>query len=148
MGMKGNGNGNGAKPTLVPQPHGGALLTGGVPGHRGGGGRPSNALREQMRSLLAMAQDEVVRRLQDWETELRDPGFQRRLKRMTKAQLIEFINENLPQTPLSTRELKEIMDVAGKYGIGVKHEVSGVDDGPLRFGVFALPPLDLDEEDS
>ncbi|MEQ1823540.1 MAG: hypothetical protein ABL949_13600 [Fimbriimonadaceae bacterium] len=30
---------------LVKQPHGGALLTGGVSGHRGAGGRPPNRIR-------------------------------------------------------------------------------------------------------
>ncbi len=29
----------------VKQPHGGALLTGGLPGHRGGGGRPSQEIK-------------------------------------------------------------------------------------------------------
>lgn len=30
---------------LVPQPHGGALLTGGVPGNKGGTGRPTSEIR-------------------------------------------------------------------------------------------------------
>lgn len=37
---------------LVPQPHGGALLPGGVPGNRGGTGRPQNELRAAMRASL------------------------------------------------------------------------------------------------
>ena len=36
-------------PALVPQGHGGAVYSGGVPGHRGGPGRPSSALRERLR---------------------------------------------------------------------------------------------------
>lgn len=36
----------GAIPALVPQPHGGALYAGGVPGHRGGGGRRPSAVRD------------------------------------------------------------------------------------------------------
>jgi hypothetical protein len=41
------------RPALVPQPGGrGALLSGGVPGHKGAGGRPPNALREEMRGDL------------------------------------------------------------------------------------------------
>jgi len=36
-------------PALVPQPHGGALLGGGLPGHAGGGGRPPSVLRERLR---------------------------------------------------------------------------------------------------
>ncbi len=36
-------------PVLRPQPHGGALFHGGVPGHRGGTGRPPSAIRERCR---------------------------------------------------------------------------------------------------
>lgn len=36
-------------PSLVPQPHGGALLTGGVPGNAGGTGRPPSAIRASLR---------------------------------------------------------------------------------------------------
>src|SRR2546427_8351809 len=36
-------------PALVPQAHGGAVYSGGVPGHRGGSGRPPSALRERLR---------------------------------------------------------------------------------------------------
>ena len=38
--------------TLVAQPNGGALLSGGRAGNRGGTGRPSNALRERLRGSL------------------------------------------------------------------------------------------------
>lgn len=40
-------------PEKVPQLHGGALYSGGVRGHRGGSGRPTNALRAAMRESLA-----------------------------------------------------------------------------------------------
>ncbi len=36
-------------PVLQPQAHGGALYRGGVPGHRGGSGRPPSAIRERCR---------------------------------------------------------------------------------------------------
>src|SRR5438309_3227482 len=53
-------------PALVPQAHGGAVYSGGVPGHRGGPGRPPSALRERLRGsfedrvsvLEAIADDE------------------------------------------------------------------------------------------
>jgi hypothetical protein len=35
----------GELPKLIEQPHGGALLSGGVPGHKGGGGRPPSLVR-------------------------------------------------------------------------------------------------------
>lgn len=37
------------RPALVPQPHGGALATGGMPGNRGGSGRPPSVIREACR---------------------------------------------------------------------------------------------------
>lgn len=51
---QGNGKGRAAElpahlPALRPQPHGGALFHGGVPGHRGGTGRPPSAIRERCR---------------------------------------------------------------------------------------------------
>lgn len=39
--------------TLIPQPHGGALLNGGVPGHPGGGGRPPSVVRSIAREAWA-----------------------------------------------------------------------------------------------
>lgn len=33
-------------PAKVEQPHGGALYAGGVPGHKGGGGRPPSVVRQ------------------------------------------------------------------------------------------------------
>lgn len=42
-----------APPAKIPQPHGGALYAGGVPGHRGGPGRPPSMLRELLRGSFA-----------------------------------------------------------------------------------------------
>lgn len=39
------------QPVKVPQPHGGALLSGGVPGHIGGGGRPPDEFKKLCREL-------------------------------------------------------------------------------------------------
>lgn len=44
-------------PKLVAQSHGGALLSGGMPGHKGGPGRPRDVFREE---LLKIAQGEGV----------------------------------------------------------------------------------------
>lgn len=43
---KTSGQTGGEAPVLIPQVHGGALLTGGQPGHKGAGGRPRNEVRE------------------------------------------------------------------------------------------------------
>lgn len=42
-----------AAPKKIKQPHGGALLSGGIPGHPGTGGRPANWLKEFCDDLLA-----------------------------------------------------------------------------------------------
>lgn len=39
------------RPALVPQSKGGALLTGGVPGHKGGGGRPPDEFKRILAHL-------------------------------------------------------------------------------------------------
>ena len=60
-------------PELVPQPHGGALLTGGVPGHKGGPGRPPLRLVEKLKSIREDpdAQDALHTAAKD----TKDPGF-------------------------------------------------------------------------
>src|SRR5205823_2592654 len=44
---------------LIQQPHGGSLLRGGLPGNKGGPGRPKEALREKMRQALDAAIDAI-----------------------------------------------------------------------------------------
>jgi hypothetical protein len=60
------------KPALIPQKHGGALASGGTPGHRGAGGRPSNdelkwlkkiitgpRMRRSLRKIVRTGRDEA-----------------------------------------------------------------------------------------
>lgn len=47
----------------VPQPHGGALNSGGTPGNRGGTGRPRSELRADLRALLDGPGREVLHRV-------------------------------------------------------------------------------------
>lgn len=51
----------GILPEKVPQPHGGALYAGGVPGNRGGPPRTDDMLRELARMELAKMVDHVIR---------------------------------------------------------------------------------------
>ena len=46
-----NGGNNGTGITKIPQPHGGALNSGGTPGHRGGSGRPPHSIKRRFRDL-------------------------------------------------------------------------------------------------
>ena len=52
----------------MPQKHGGALLPGGVPGNKGGPGRPSNELRGSLREIL----DVGLPHLKDFATGKKD----------------------------------------------------------------------------
>lgn len=63
-----SGRNSGRKPTgprLVEQPHGGALLEGGLPGN--GGGRPSSELRARLRGCLEARLNVVLEILDDPE---------------------------------------------------------------------------------
>jgi hypothetical protein len=56
---KGSGQKSAAKtPELVPQPHGGALLSGGLPGNPGGG-RPKDEFKSRMRELATRQETEA-----------------------------------------------------------------------------------------
>jgi hypothetical protein len=51
-------------PTLIPQPHGGALNSGGTPGNRGGG-RPSHAVKHALCGDLEIAHQRIRSLLYD-----------------------------------------------------------------------------------
>lgn len=52
-------------PAKIPQPHGGALYAGGVPGHRGGGGRPRSVVQQALVEGAAKAVPKLVAQLED-----------------------------------------------------------------------------------
>lgn len=106
-------------PHLIPQPNGGALMSGGTPGNKGGGRTP-NRVREEVRELLH----------EDGLAELRR----------------RFDKKNIRK--ISHQDFARYIDTLGKYGIGTKHELSGPDDGPLSHGVLLIPgAAPMQEED-
>lgn len=60
------------KPRLIPQSHGGALLSGGIPGHKGGAGRPPSELRERLRGTVEQRIPILEQILDDRETSTPD----------------------------------------------------------------------------
>lgn len=98
--------------TMVPA-HGVGNLRVGNPGNSGGTGRKPDEARRYFLELLNCAQEEAANRLTPEE-----------VKKMTDQDLAKFI------------------DVFGKYGVGTKATITGPDDGPLRHGIMAMPPLD------
>lgn len=105
-------------PTLIPQPHGGALLSGGVPGNKGGPGRTPNVIRQFMRGLLDGGLGELERR---------------------------FTPEEIAK--MSDQDLARYIDTLGKLAIGTKSQISGPDDGPLSHGVVVIPQIPEEEPD-
>lgn len=47
---------------------------------------------------------------------------------------------------MSTQDLAKLLDVFGKYSVGTKTTLTGPDDGPLRHGIMALPPLEESDD--
>jgi hypothetical protein len=73
-------------PELVPQPHGGALLAGGVPGNRGNPaskGPPKSAIREKLAAIVNDHGVDYVRRVLTGEEE--GATIQNRLDAFEKA---------------------------------------------------------------
>jgi len=97
--------------------HGQGLLRRGNPGNKGGGRKPDEVKRHFL-ELAHTGQMEVARRLQA-----------ENVRNMTDSDLAKFL------------------DVFGKYSVGTKHTLTGPDDGPLKHGIMALPPLENDQED-
>ena len=63
----------GPRPALVPRPDGrGALFSGGVPGHRGAGGRPPSVVRAAALEGAAKAVPKLISILEDKQAEDRD----------------------------------------------------------------------------
>jgi hypothetical protein len=113
---------------LVPQPHGGALLRGGLPGHRGAGGRPKEVLREQMRTMLAetlAAMHAALRgeRLsRDAEAGLLADPRVRALPLDVQRVVADAARTHL-SARLSHRELIQLGAELAKYGVGTQDEL-------------------------
>lgn len=94
-------------PTLVAQKHGGALLTGGMPGNKGGTGRPPNALRELARQ--EMERHDLIPHLAILGKTAQREGDQitaiTALARMAIPQQVD-VGEN-PESPLLTPDQRQ-----------------------------------------
>lgn len=93
-----NNSGAESGPVLREQPHGGALLSGGVPGNKGGNGRPPNEIR-------ALARDLGYRSMKIIEKEV--------------ERLEKLVAEG---KPLPINLVLQISDQANKYGLGERVE--------------------------
>lgn len=105
--MTDDANGKPVKmPKLVPQPHGGALMSGGTLGHRGGGGRPPSELRARMRDSL-------------------EENF--------------HVATEIAQNPDSSdSDRLRALDFLARFGLGLRHEITGDEQAPVQLDVGAL----------
>jgi len=95
---------------LVPQKHGGALLKGGVPGHRGGTGRPPSEIRERLRGSLS-----------DRVSVLEEIADRPREANVTCP---ECGSEVAVNPPANDGDRIRAIDTLAKYGLGTLKEVS------------------------
>jgi len=97
-------------PSLVPQKHGGALLTGGLPGNSGGSGRQASLVREAMREALS---SRVV--------VLEDIADGRAIRRVKVGKTGEEVEAWVSPEP---GDRIRALDVLAKYSIGVATDVT------------------------
>jgi hypothetical protein len=92
----------------IPQPHGGALNAGGVPGNRGGG-RPTSDLRERLRGSFA-ERVKVLESVADGEAlvQVKDAA----------GKITEML------TSASVPDRLKALDLMARYGLGVKDETT------------------------
>ena len=100
------------EPKLIPQPHGGALLSGGKPGHRGVlTGRPREVIRERLSGVM---EHHGVDTLTEILTAPRE-----RFVTCSKCG-----HEMEVKPPSSDADRIRATDIAGKYSVGTITEVS------------------------
>lgn len=123
-------------PALIPQANGrGALLTGGVPGNRGGPGRPPDAIREHLRGSF----DERVGVIEDIAdgtpvTNADVPLINilphvicpkcGEVKMEAKDPATLFMVSVRGKVSASPSERIKALDLAAKYGMGTKDEIT------------------------
>lgn len=124
--------------SLVVQPHGGALKTGGNPGNRGGSGPPPSALRDRLRGAMA-DRIPVIEQIADGEAMVRKEfrvidvlrhvhcpkcggGLAMNVTDAIEAMSITVLGKTSP----SSRDRISAIDLAAKYGLGTKDEISVV----------------------
>ncbi len=109
------------QPTLIPQPNGkGALLSGGMPGNKGGGDHPDN-IRRAFRSDVAIAREKIMELL---EADGLSPG-----------EIIQYIDKAAKYSigkPITRDELKGIL--TRMWELVVQH--NGIEDATERLATI------------
>ncbi len=108
-------------PVLIPQPHGGALLSGGKRGGTPGTGRPPSALRERLRGSFE-DRIQILEEIADGEITLR---LTQKCEHCGKepSQPAPTVEEVLKIVPPITDRLRAL-DLMAKYGLGTTKELT------------------------
>ena len=115
---------------LIKQPHGGALLQGGVNGHKGGTGRPSSAIRKLL--LGKGTADSPTRSWDGMIDEFRIYG-----RALTAAEIAAIHAHAPPQAQPRYNFPAGFVLPAGAHV--VIHETSGINAGADLYAGFAFP---------
>lgn len=100
-------------PALIPQPHGGALRTGGTPGNRGGAGRPSSEIRARLRGSFD-ARVAILEEIADATVPLRGKCEHCGEVTIAKAETGEEVKA--PEQPSYADRLRSL-DIMAKIGL-------------------------------
>lgn len=118
----GENTGTPTKPKQIPQPHGGALNSGGVPGNKGGTGRPPNEVR-------------ALAREGGWT------GLQLIKARLDQLEKLHAEGKELPWS-----QVNQLSDLMLKYGLGERTEHMFPGGMPFAAELSQLPEEDLDAQ--
>lgn len=131
------------RPALRTPKHGkGALLVGGIPGNRGGPGRPKDELRAQMRADLEAGLDSIRADLRGERLSamaLHDVLHDERIIALG-PDVLEILGDVLPYhltARLSARDRTMAVEVLSKYGLGQENSVETKGEG-VRY-VIKIP---------
>src|SRR5690242_12384225 len=100
------------QPEKIPQPHGGALLSGGKPGHKGGGGRPTSAIRD-ICSLRFEERVPLLAHIADGAAPITE-----------KCPECGHEGEVKVDGTVETRDRLRAIDMLARYGLGERSEFS------------------------
>ena len=128
-------------PGLRVQAHGGALLSGGKPGNRGGG-RPKESLRQRMRELLDATLNAMAAALSG------ERGAAEAYKRIANDPRITVLDASIQDivlsacrdhitTKLTAREIGQFHETLARYGVGTQQEIESTEN-QVRY-VIRLP---------
>jgi hypothetical protein len=121
---------------LVKQPHGGAIKQGGNPGNAGGSGRPPSALRDRLRGAME-TRIPIIEQIADGEPIVRTeipvisvlrhvlcPKCGGPLQMTERDPLMAMSITIIGKVSASPKDRISAIDLAAKYGLGVKDEIS------------------------